>query len=249
MNILKENFQRLAGVLTLVIVCVGFVPAAIAASSYDVSAGYTITLTNVTDLSDNPVSTDDWIVGVEGIFEPSIPIITTGDGVANADTTSTINFLDYVFLDIDDVVTQTSTTDGTTNDGTAESAAGHGVYFQNIQNSSSQTLKFSFDYDITSIATATGDDAMAVANVIINGEYFLLAEAEAYSASGPTYDNQSTSGSFDIEVAPFGFTQLDVTISSFGSAASTAVIPVPAAIWLFGSGLIGLIGVARRKKS
>jgi len=28
-----------------------------------------------------------------------------------------------------------------------------------------------------------------------------------------------------------------------------AVVPVPAAVWLFGSGLIGLVGVARRKKS
>lgn len=28
-----------------------------------------------------------------------------------------------------------------------------------------------------------------------------------------------------------------------------SVIPVPAAVWLFGSGLIGLIGVARRKKA
>jgi hypothetical protein len=27
------------------------------------------------------------------------------------------------------------------------------------------------------------------------------------------------------------------------------VVPVPAAVWLFGSGLIGLIGIARRKKS
>lgn len=26
-------------------------------------------------------------------------------------------------------------------------------------------------------------------------------------------------------------------------------IPVPAALWLFGSGLLGLIGVARRKKA
>ncbi|MBI5783055.1 MAG: VPLPA-CTERM sorting domain-containing protein, partial [Gammaproteobacteria bacterium] len=26
-----------------------------------------------------------------------------------------------------------------------------------------------------------------------------------------------------------------------------AVVPVPAAVWLFGSGLLGLIGVARRK--
>lgn len=27
------------------------------------------------------------------------------------------------------------------------------------------------------------------------------------------------------------------------------VVPIPAAVWLFGSGLIGLVGVARRKKS
>ena len=34
-----------------------------------------------------------------------------------------------------------------------------------------------------------------------------------------------------------------------GSWTRTSVIPVPAAVWLFGSGLIGLIGVARRKKA
>ena len=28
-----------------------------------------------------------------------------------------------------------------------------------------------------------------------------------------------------------------------------SVVPVPAAVWLFGSGLLGLIGVARRKHS
>lgn len=32
-------------------------------------------------------------------------------------------------------------------------------------------------------------------------------------------------------------------------ADGTAVIPVPAAVWLFGSGLVGLIGVARRRKA
>lgn len=37
------------------------------------------------------------------------------------------------------------------------------------------------------------------------------------------------------------------TLSLVGSLNSTAV-PVPAAVWLFGSGLLGLVGVARRKK-
>lgn len=30
---------------------------------------------------------------------------------------------------------------------------------------------------------------------------------------------------------------------------STTVVPVPAAVWLFGSGLLGLVGVARRKRA
>jgi len=34
----------------------------------------------------------------------------------------------------------------------------------------------------------------------------------------------------------------DVAIAKLG-----AVVPVPAAVWLFGSGLIGLVGIARRK--
>ena len=32
-------------------------------------------------------------------------------------------------------------------------------------------------------------------------------------------------------------------------ASNAPIVPVPAAVWLFGSGLIGLVGVARRKKS
>jgi hypothetical protein len=33
------------------------------------------------------------------------------------------------------------------------------------------------------------------------------------------------------------------------SWAQFTVVPVPAAVWLFGSGLLGLIGIARRKKA
>ena len=34
-----------------------------------------------------------------------------------------------------------------------------------------------------------------------------------------------------------------------GSPLAFTVVPIPSAIWLFGSGLIGLIGIARRKKA
>ena len=33
------------------------------------------------------------------------------------------------------------------------------------------------------------------------------------------------------------------------SLTGTGVVPVPAAVWLFGSGLLGLVGMARRKKT
>ena len=35
----------------------------------------------------------------------------------------------------------------------------------------------------------------------------------------------------------------------FTADAFVTVIPVPAAVWLFGSGLLGLVGIARRKKA
>lgn len=40
----------------------------------------------------------------------------------------------------------------------------------------------------------------------------------------------------------------DAAPSLIGVTSSAAVVPVPAAVWLFGSGLIGLVSVARRKK-
>lgn len=47
------------------------------------------------------------------------------------------------------------------------------------------------------------------------------------------------------DASGFGGTPYTVHLSY----ASTHVVPVPAAVWLFGSGLLGLVGIARRKKA
>ena len=52
--------------------------------------------------------------------------------------------------------------------------------------------------------------------------------------------NGATVPSIDIGLARGG--------ASFALAGAISSVPVPAAVWLFGSGLLGLVGVARRKR-
>ena len=47
-------------------------------------------------------------------------------------------------------------------------------------------------------------------------------------------------------------TMMPVSIPSHtlpGSSFGQAAVPAPAAVWLFGTGLLGLVGIARRKKA
>jgi len=51
---------------------------------------------------------------------------------------------------------------------------------------------------------------------------------------------------FAAHVADFATSDTGITSGFFGGS---TVVPVPAALWLFGSGLLGLIGIARRKNA
>ena len=86
-------------------------------------------------------------------------------------------------------------------------------------------------------------------------------------ATGTTYEFTFDFGPNDLEVFVDSVKELDITGSfnngsfgfyNFSQAGVTyagfeqdqgSFVPVPAAAWLFGSGLIGLVGVARRKKA
>jgi len=72
--------------------------------------------------------------------------------------------------------------------------------------------------------------------------------AGAVDANGdPIGGNPMVDGPFAGSNANFDIQSM--TISGVTTGTHPPAIPVPAAVWLFGSGLLGLVGVARRKKT
>jgi hypothetical protein len=70
-----------------------------------------------------------------------------------------------------------------------------------------------------------------------------------------TFTSLTSISDFDYLASDFSFNSLFTSFDDYGNlfgdwiTVEVTAIPVPAAVWLFGSGLIGLAGVARRKKS
>ena len=79
-----------------------------------------------------------------------------------------------------------------------------------------------------------GSNPDGIANIICNVD----------CGNGDTYSLFYTATVPEDE--PYGFANLTYELYLTGTVSA---VPVPAAVWLFGSGLIGLIGVARRKKA
>jgi len=99
--------------------------------------------------------------------------------------------------------------------------------------------------EIIGIAGPSGGDWIAT-STIVPIETLTLTGSDHFILGISTDGGVSWSG--DISVTPEGANSYTVTFSD-GSVleVDVAIVPVPAAVWLFGSGLLGLVGVARRR--
>jgi len=95
------------------------------------------------------------------------------------------------------------------------------------------------DADCSSILSTFSDE---------NGNYFL--QTNFFSANGYFV-------SVDTSTVPTGYIATTLTSRFYDNSISVIntadfgfqAVPVPAAVWLFGSGLLGLVGAARRKRA
>ena len=77
-------------------------------------------------------------------------------------------------------------------------------------------------------------------DVMTGDEFYIYALLESHAQSGITNDSVASADAFNTGT---------MTFRGSPDLVAASVVPVPAAIWLFGSGLIGLIGLAKRKKA
>jgi hypothetical protein len=153
-------------------------------------------------------------------------------------------------------------TDGEETTLSGSASAGDFLYIATESTEFNNFFGFTPDF-VGNAALINGDDAIELfkntsvidvfgdINVDGTGQLWEYIDGWAYRVSGTGPDGSS----FDLLNWTFsGINALDgetsnVTASTPFPLGTYTVVPVPAAVWLFGSGLLGLVGMARRKKA
>ncbi len=247
MKQLKSNFHALTAALTLGALVLGMAPATTLASTYDATAEFTFTLSDVVDADGNQITSgwDVFALGYGDVF-----LSESGD----ASATGSVSVIDpAVYLGIGDSITQISSSSGVATDGLAATDAFTDLEIQ-FENSLFDSLIFSFEYDINLYTDTTGDaEAYAAVDMLDDLGFF---DVQAYSSvfSGPANgdaDSNSVSLHGEVEFELFGgeFNLISGYVDTFGSAFAvpTANVPEPITLLLMATGLVG-IGFARRNR-
>ncbi len=245
MKFLKPEFSTFTAALILGSVSAGFAPAASAASSYKAFAEFTLTLNDVSACCGGG---GNWTVEGSGDGEPFFyedGIATAAGEIILADTS----------IGIGESIYQSSSSSGIAYNGIAatDALSDLTVTISNISNTE-KTFDFDWSYNINAATTTESTVGEAYANAAIalwdadNPSVDLLAAAvDAMSGPGvaeSSFLDASDAGMLSITLAGGETFTFDGYIDTYGSASA---VPVPAAVWLFGSGLLGLVAMARRR--
>ena len=240
MKFLNSVLYTSTAALTLGVLSLGFAPTAQAASTYDATASLYLTFNSVSDVNGDAV-TSGWDVTA---FGSGLALLSeSGDATASG----SVNVVaPEVSLDPFSFITQSSASSGTATNGFASTDALTDLDIT-VSNNSGQDLTFNFTFEAT-VDAATSGTAIANASVDMLDELGfvdILEIAESLNGAYPATGFYRSDIEFVLEGGQSNL--ISGFVDTFGSA--EAVVPVPAAAWLFGSGLLGLVGVARRKKA
>jgi hypothetical protein len=98
----------------------------------------------------------------------------------------------------------------------------------------SPSIAASFTFDATPALQAGGPNSIyGGSSIVVNGNTVSGNEGSGVILFNGTYSSISWTSTNE---------------NWYGITVGTAVVPIPPAFWLFGSGLLGLIGIAKRKK-
>ncbi len=100
----------------------------------------------------------------------------------------------------------------------------------------------------TPYGASSGNGAQAASTLGLPNDYALGSSVYLYEIT--TTGNTGVNGSGDANI--YGSSEAITVsatgvISGFNSASTTPPVPLPAAVWLFGSGILGLFGIGRRR--
>ena len=239
---LTSGIQSVTVSIALCALSFGFAPAAATAASYDATAELTLTLVSVTDTTGADWLQGGWNVNAEGFLESESAVSFDAATASNG-----WDIVPFTALDVGDSITQTASASGTATNGFAESDVFTALDIF-VANELQELLTFTFDFSLTTDAATTAAGGSANANALVDvwnpGIVDILSDVAA-SGDETLSCLEGCSGLFSIDLAN-GFEYIEGFIDASGGADA---VPVPAAVWLFGSGLLGLIGVARRRKA
>ena len=184
-----------------------------------------------------------------GDIDPSSPLFALGTSISighwdDSDSLNVIRDATGLGADYDVTATWNTSTGGSTGyTGTLGTDVADGATlatFQFTDFNPNEAWGFNVDYDTRDGVEDAGGAAMNNAKVEVT--FF-------DPTSGLTHMLTSQYETFNGNKQSFPTDFLDAEGNNVGPTAELTAVPVPPAVWLFGSGLLGMVGIARRKKA